>query len=263
MLRIGVFPYINSIFFTYNLEDRLRDHDVELVVDTPGKMFEYFKNGDINCSFLSSIAVNELEDFHVMKDISINSPQHVLSVILFSNEKISRISKIYYSSESKTSVKLLKIILKKKYGISAEIIECRNIDSLKRDDPLLLIGDNCIRFRDTDQYKYKYDLGKEWYDLTGLPMVYGLFVFKGGFVRDDYESVLEIKKILNDNLEINLKNKIEIYNNINMRTGLAIDFIEEYFSKIKFGLGKNEISGLNKFLEYADSGKNTDEIEFI
>src|SRR5207237_5043163 len=82
---------------------------------------------------------------------------------------------------SRTSAALTQIILRKRYGVQPEVVPLA-IDTPADDlttDAVLLIGDRAMRAC-LPGYRFAYDLGEEWTNWTGLPMVFALWAVRGG-----------------------------------------------------------------------------------
>ena len=136
--------------------------------------------GTIDVCPSSSIAFAHHPDrYLIIPGLSISSCGPVQSVLLFSAVPIEELngSDILLTSESATSVNLLKIILKKRYG-------CENIfrttslalnDAMSEAPATLLIGDTALKASQSLHGLFVYDLGDLWYSWTGTPFVFALW----------------------------------------------------------------------------------------
>jgi chorismate dehydratase len=101
---------------------------------------------------------------------------------------------ILLSSESATSVNLLRIILKKRFGCTCHFTvsnlspDCALTDA----SAMLLIGDAALRASIGETDLHAYDLGQLWYEWTGLPFVFALW-FCGKRVA--HEQNVEVTKL--------------------------------------------------------------------
>src|SRR5439155_19869480 len=82
---------------------------------------------------------------------------------------------------SRTSAALAQILLRKRYGITPEVVplplarEAEDADA----DAVLLIGDRAMRAC-LPGFAHAFDLGQEWRDWTGLPFVYAVWAVRAG-----------------------------------------------------------------------------------
>ena len=88
--------------------------------------------------------------------------------------------RIAVSDESKTSVKLLQVLLALKYQVATPEL----VSPQEEHEAFLLIGNRGLRQRRAARgFPHKYDLGEEWFNWTRLP-----FVFARWVARNDVDS---------------------------------------------------------------------------
>jgi chorismate dehydratase len=117
-------------------------------------------------------------------------------VLLFSPVPLEELDKrtILLSSESATSVNLLKIILEKRFGCSCDytVTSATFDDALRTSSALLLIGDAALRASLVQHGLYVYDLGSLWYDWTGLPFVFALWLCRRQIARECFSETVDL-----------------------------------------------------------------------
>jgi predicted solute-binding protein len=101
----------------------------------------------------------------------------VRSILLISSRPPAEIGTLAADSSSRTSVQLARIILERRYGATPAIAphppDLRRM--LEAADAALLIGDSALRV-DVEREPYRIlDLGGEWVEMTGLPMVFAVW----------------------------------------------------------------------------------------
>ena len=77
-----------------------------------------------------------------------------------------------------TSVRLLELLLEKKYGVKAHFKRLHGgVNDLSGFDAVLLIGDEALQRKKTglDGFELVFDLAKEWYDWQKLPFVFAVW----------------------------------------------------------------------------------------
>jgi len=87
------------------------------------------------------------------------------------------IKTVYLDYQSRTSVALLKWLMKESWGIDPEIIQAEDEsyrEKIKGTTAGLVIGDRALEQRKISTFIY--DLGSEWRSITGLPFVFAAWV---------------------------------------------------------------------------------------
>jgi chorismate dehydratase len=180
MLRIGEIEYANCTPIFHALREQFPCENYQFIRGVPAQLNAMLAAGTIDVCPSSSIAFAHHPDrYLIIPGLSISSCGPVQSVLLFSAVPIEELngSDILLTSESATSVNLLKIILKKQYG-------CENIfrtTSLALNDAMsvapatLLIGDTALKASQSLHGLFVYDLGDLWYSWTGTPFVFALW----------------------------------------------------------------------------------------
>ncbi len=188
-------------------------------------------------------------DLILIPDLGICSKGEVGSVLLFGNMSLEEMQTIALPSDSSSSVELLKYILKSRNLSPKLTIMGPDIDSmLSKCDGALLIGDRALNAsRDTPKMAIL-DLGVEWENLTGLPMVFGVFAARKdtpiGDLKKAHSSLLEQLEMF----EQSLSRRKEIVEISATKSGLSIERLDKYFGEVFNRLDGSHIVGLNHFL---------------
>jgi chorismate dehydratase len=96
---------------------------------------------------------------------------------LFSEVPIKEIEKVYLDYQSRSSVALLKWLIKEYWGIHPQIIQAEDEsyrEKIKGTTAGLVIGDRALEQRKISTFIY--DLGSEWRAITGLPFVFAAWI---------------------------------------------------------------------------------------
>lgn len=195
MLKIGQIQYANCTPLFHVLRERFPCSEYEFVAGVPAELNRMLLVGEIDVCPSSSIEyAYHPERYKILPQLSISSIGAVASVLLFSKVPMEKLNghRISLSSESATSVNLLKILLGQRFGCSCsyEVVRPGVIDAGNDSSALLLIGDSALRssFEKTDQFVY--DLGEMWYAWTGYPFVFALWL-----CRNEVAEGIELKKL--------------------------------------------------------------------
>jgi len=177
-LKVGWIQYANVYPIFYVLEKENLLEDVHLVKGVPSQLNWALRNNLIDVSPSSSVEYllnQELYDY--IDGICISSKEYVGSVLLFSEHELEKIDgeKILLTDQSATSHLLLRIILEKFMGLKPFY----DISSAPHTgESFLLIGDDALRYRKLNNGKKVYDLANLWYQHTGLPFVFALWIVR-------------------------------------------------------------------------------------
>jgi chorismate dehydratase len=101
----------------------------------------------------------------------------VRSILLVSKVPAGRIRSLAADISSRTSVMLARVLLAEKFGAQPEVTaHPPQLETmLARADAALVIGDPALRLDPAALPFHVYDLGAEWTEFTGLPMVYAVW----------------------------------------------------------------------------------------
>ena len=181
MLKIGQIDYANCTPLFQVLRDRFPCSGYEFVTGVPAELNRMLLNGEVDVCPSSSIEYAYHPDrYKILPQLSISSIGAVASVLLFSNVPVEQLDgcKILLSAESATSVNLLKILLGQRFGCSCDFEVAPPGATVAGSDSaaLLLIGDSALRYSSGKSDLFVYDLGEMWYEWTGLPFVFALWL---------------------------------------------------------------------------------------
>jgi chorismate dehydratase len=181
MLRIGQIEYANCTPLFHVLRQQFPCSGYEFIAGVPARLNKMLLAGEIDVCPSSSIEyANHPDCYTILPNLSISSIGEVASVLLFSGVPVENLDgcKIGLSSESATSVNLLKILLARKYGFSCTYQVLKSETTAIEGDAsaLLLIGDAALRASLEESSLFVYDLGEMWHSWTGYPFVFALWL---------------------------------------------------------------------------------------
>lgn len=176
-MRLGRIDYLNCYPFYYHMLEKEPLNGVTICPALPSALNRMMAGKELDMSPVSAAAYADLgRDVLLLPDFCISSTGLVRSVILTGKFPIEELhgKKAGLTSASRTSVVLLKIILKKFYGCEPVYIKAGPRPGLKDFDAALLIGDDAMT-AEAEAAPYRYDLGELWLKKTGLPVVFAVF----------------------------------------------------------------------------------------
>jgi len=211
MLRIGQIEYANCTPLFEVLREQNPCAGYEFEAGVPAELNRMLLAGEIDVCPSSSIEYAYHPDrYRILPQLSISSIGAVASVLLFSRLPVEKLDgrKIMLSSESATSVNLLKILLGQRFGCSCTYEVARPGTTVVDGDSsaLLLIGDSALRASLEKSELFVYDLGDVWYSWTGLPFVFALWLCRnevaaGGELRSLARQLIRAKELVPGRLE--------------------------------------------------------------
>jgi chorismate dehydratase len=244
-MRIGAVNYLNTKPLIYGLEELLPH--AEIVLDIPSRLAEALAKGQLDVALIPVIEYFRGKHYRLVPDISIASEGAVLSVTLFSRVPWSQIGRLALDEGSRTSAALTRVLLTGRFGVEAETVplpmdtEPERLDV----DAVLLIGDRAMRAC-LPGFDFAFDLGREWYQWTGLPFVFAVWAIHPG---SDAAGVAEA---LTEARQRGLANAGRIAHAEAPRLGLDAGFCRRYLCNIlDYNLGPRELAGLNRFYDLA------------
>jgi len=272
MLRIGRIDYANCtpIFKALQLHDPIADY--QLVGGVPAQLNSMLAAGEIDVCPSSSIEYALHPDrYLILSHLSISCFGAVGSVLLFSRVPLEDLNNrnILLSSESATSVNLLKILLEKRFGFSCRYTVHTSSfeDALQEAPAILLIGDAALRVSLLKPDLLVYDLGELWHNWTGLPFVFALWLCRRQIADDWYTEVADLARQLVVSKSFARSNLRSIAEEAPEASWMGVDRLVDYWhTNISYDLEDSHLEGLILFYQYCvelDLLKSKPELHFL
>ncbi len=195
MLKIGQIEYANCIPLFHVLRENFPSSGYEFVTGFPTELNRMLLAGEIDVCPSSSIEYALHPDrYTILPQLSISSIGAVASVLLFSKVPVEKLNgrSILLSSESATSVNLLKILLHQRFNCLCTYKKALPgaTSPYGESSAILLIGDSALRASLEKTDMFVYDLGEMWYTWTGYPFVFALWL-----CRNEVAEGLELRTL--------------------------------------------------------------------
>jgi chorismate dehydratase len=244
-IRVGAVSYLNARPLIEELQTLAPQ--VHLSVDVPARLADAMAAGHLDIGLIPVIEFCRAPDYTFLPEIAIASYGPVLSVTLFSRVPWHHIRRVALDEGSRTSATLVRLLLQLRYGQPADYIPLP-LDAAAEAveaDAVLLIGDRAMHAC-LPQWPYAYDLGSEWTDWTGLPMVYALWAVRPGIEASRWQHVFVQAK------QRGLAAIGRIAQQQAARLGLDAGYCRRYLNHIiRYDLGPREIAGLHRYWQLA------------
>jgi chorismate dehydratase len=256
--KVGYIDYLNSLPIYYGLETGQvpMPQGMSLVKAAPTTLNAMLAKGELDVSPVSSFAyAQHAEDLVLLPGLSINSTGFVHSVSLFFRNGVEslRDGRVLVTGESATSVVLLKILMKERLGLDAEIVQGdADPEEIGHScEGVLLIGDNALRASLAYPSLGRLDLADEWTRWTGTPMVFAVWAARRAFARDEPDALRAIHQTLLAGKAWGRTHRGEVVEHARKRLFLSRAFMERYFRDLNYDLDAPKLAGLARYFDHA------------
>ena len=211
----------------------------DLLIDYPSKIASMLLEDEIDVGLVPVAIIPEMKEYHIISDYCIGSVGKVASVCLFSEVPLDKIETILLDYQSRTSVALLKVLIRDFWKIKVVFENTSGNYQTKISGTTagLVIGDRALQQRKISPFIY--DLGEEWEKFTGLPFVFAAWISNKkldvGFIQKFNEAnafgLNKIDEVVN-------QNPYEVF-----------DLRHYYTDCISFEMDEKKKKGLETFLK--------------
>ncbi len=257
-LRVGRISYANVWPIFYMLEKGADCSSYEFIEGVPSTLNRMLRDGAIDVSLSSSIEYLRNPDlYEIVENHSIDSDGPVGSVLLFSKRPIQDLGGeiIAVTSQSETSIGLLRIICSTFYGLSYRYEQTSEQfeKAISSYAAYLLIGDDALIQSARRPDLRIYDLGQLWKEHTGLPFTYALWLVRKESLKDKEVLIKTFKDDLDRAKHLALPDlraiaEVSPFGNI-----LSAESLVSYWKGISYDFGDAHKKGLDLFRRFAEA----------
>ena len=174
--KVSAVSYLNTIPFIYGLKQSELIKTIDLQLDYPSICADKLINGSVDLALVPVVVIPKLKLPYIISDYCIGANGSVDTVCLYSDVPIDKIDSIGLDYQSRTSVDLLKVLLKEYWKLNPIFIneEVGFENKIKGKHAALVIGDRAFTL--IAKHKFIYDLSAIWKEMTGLPFVFAAWV---------------------------------------------------------------------------------------
>ncbi len=175
---VSAVSYLNTTPLVWGFERTPLGDSINLEFALPSECADHVRDGAADIGILPVIEI-ERQGLEWLPEVGICCRGPVRSILLISRTPLSKVASLAADIGSRTSVTLARILLAERFGSEPRVFGRRAelTDMLQEADAALIIGDPALRL-DPIQLRRDYevlDLGEEWMNLTGLPMIFALW----------------------------------------------------------------------------------------
>jgi predicted solute-binding protein len=226
----------------------------DLMFRLPSECADLVASGEADIGIIPAIELTR-QNLTVIPGVGIASRGAVRSILLISKCPAAEIRTLAADTSSRTSVALARIVLGQKFGASPRVRPAApELEKmLAADDAALIIGDPALRIEPDGVPYHVYDLGCEWTEWTGLPMVFAVWAGPAAVIAPDVITAFQ------ESCRYGKARLEEIVQAESALRGFSPDLVRRYLTRhIVCEIGDRERAGMERFLDYArtlaDSG---------
>lgn len=244
--RLGAVSFLNTRPLTYGLGD----DEFDLTFDVPSACADDLSSGRIDLGLIPAIEYARQGGGWIVPDVAIGANGSVLTVRLFFRGELPDVRRIAADTSSRTSVALLQILLRERYGLSPEIVPASpDLDAmLHQADAALLIGDPVLPLIEEGETagRHSLDLGQQWHELTGLPFVFAFWAGAQSAILPEH--VARLQQARRDGEQ----HLADIAAGFQRERAGSAELYERYLrDHICYDLGEQQMAGLEMFYRLA------------
>jgi chorismate dehydratase len=253
MLRAGRISYTNDMPIYCAFDVGAVRFPGALVADVPSSLNARLYDGRLDLSPVSAyFYARHAERFALLPGLCIGSSDQVWSVILASRVPPSELdgARIAVTTESASGRNLLRILLERRYGVRADLVEDDDpLAAATAGRPALLIGDRAIDAQLALGPRHVYDLGKLWHEWTGLDMVYAVWAVRRDVLSSHPGEVAAALRALRDAHAWGIANPDRVIAAAQSTHPRGEGFYAAYYATLNFAFDERAQAGLARFAQ--------------
>ncbi len=252
-LNVGRITYLNCAPFFHYLEEM--GFAGEVTAGVPSDLNRQLFEGTIDvCPSSSFEYALHSQDYCFLPDLSISSVGPVQSVLWFVSRDASALEggEIFLTGESATSINLLKVIMQefcRVDNVSYRVPDVPIEAVLEQGESALLIGDRALRaarsFRRDDMQVV--DLGQIWYQYTGLPFVFALWIARCDAAKAMPEEMQRLAAQLQMARMMAFDRLDELAEELAPSSGMSVVELKTYWQTVSYELTDGHLEGLKLY----------------
>jgi chorismate dehydratase len=244
-LKLSIVHYVNALPLSWGFMHG-DEHDVfDLDFSPPSRCADLLARGEVDIGLIPAIEYQRIPGLRIVPGLSVASKERVKSVLLLSKVPAAQIKTLAADSSSRTSVALLKILLRSRFKIDPRFeVHAPDLGTmLKQHDAALLIGD--LALKTETRGLHCYDLAEEWRQFVGKPFVFAFWGVRGSVTLPDTD-------VFQRSHEYGKAKSSEIIAEQALQLDLPKDLIRTYINEhIDYSLDEDNLEGLRLFYRLA------------
>ncbi len=245
-IRIALSDYLNAIPLGWSFLHGPLRKQFEVLAAPPAYCADRLAAGAADIGMIPSIEYQRIPGLRIIPGMSVACSTQVRSVLMV-RHKDRHVRSVAVDTSSRTSVVLLKLLLRVKMGLNPIFVphppDLKKM--LEACDAALLIGDAALQISPQDYESL--DLAEAWIKWQERP-----FVFAFWACRSEARLPDNIAEVFQEAKKSGLGARPEIIADYSRKLNLSPLFLDEYLSRnIEYDLGGAHIEGLESFYRLA------------
>lgn len=253
-IRLGQISYLNVAPIYYGLMDNPLPQWIQLKQGTPAELNRWMAAGSLDAGPVSTgVLAENTNRWKVLPDLSIGCSGKVLSVLLLSRRPMVELHRknVFLSGESGTANLLLQLLLTKeevepRYKIAPSL---ESNHQLKEADAFLIIGDKALTQQAPSGFEYVWDLGEIWWQKTGLPFTFAVWVVRNDVLKNDPSTIRQLWQKLLASKKSGLAALDTIANQAAPQLGIDQASARNYYRHLHYDLEPSKLKGIETFFQ--------------
>jgi len=246
-LQVCAVSYLNTVPLVWGMLHGEQRGLFDLTFRIPAVCADMVSGGQADIGILPVFELLR-QKLEIIPRVGIACRGAIRSILLVSKVPPAEIRTLAADSSSRTSVQLARVILARRYGAHPRLFphDPALPDMMAEADAALMIGDPALRVDAASIPWSVYDLGAEWWDLTGLPMVFAVWAGRKEVITP------EVIGAFQQSYAFGRERVEEIVACESAPRGFTPELVRSYLThNVVSLLGDEEYAGMRRFLEYA------------
>ncbi|WP_313896129.1 menaquinone biosynthesis protein [Streptomyces sp. YIM 98790] len=257
--RVGHIQFLNCLPLYWGLARTGSLLDLELTKDTPERLSDQLVRGDLDIGPVTLVEFLRHSDRLVaLPDIAVGCDGPVMSCVIVSQVPLAGLdgARVALGSTSRTSVRLARLLLAERYGVSPRYYTCPpDLGEMMREaEAAVLIGDPALRASLHDAPRLGlavHDLGLMWREWTGLPFVFAVWAVRRDYLARYPDTVREVHRAFLESRDLSLAEVAKVAEQAARWEAFEAGVLERYFTTLDFRLGERQLAGIAEFARRA------------
>ncbi|WP_026211704.1 menaquinone biosynthetic enzyme MqnA/MqnD family protein [Longispora albida] len=252
--RVGHIQFLNCLPLYWGLGRTGALLDMDLHKDSPDQLNEALVAGRLDLGPISVVEyLRAADQLLLLPGLAVGSDGPVLSVNLVSQVPLAELdgARVALGSTSRTGVMLAQLLLEGRYGVRPTYHRSAPDlgEMLREAEAAVVIGDVALRalYEAPSLGLHVHDLGKEWRDWTGLPMVFAVWAARRDFAAAHPGVVKDIHEAFLQSRDLSLTALDEIAASAARWEPFDAQTLASYFRALDFSFGERQVAGLREF----------------
>lgn len=255
---MGHIQFLNCLPLYWGLMRSGELMNVDLHKDAPDRLSQALVAGELDIGPVSLVEyLHHADQLLLLPDLAVGSDGPVRSVNLVSTRPPTELSgrRVALGSTSRTGVLLARLLLAERHQVLPSYLRCPPdlTQMLLEADAGVLIGDVALRahFEAHRHGLIVTDLGQEWREWTGLPMVFAVWAARRSFAADHPGLVKDVHQAFLRSRELCLAELDRVAAAAARWEPFDRAALAGYFRVLDFSLGPRQVAGLREFARRA------------